>query len=273
MFHWKKLALGPVAAALALLQACGGGGGDAGSAPPPPAPATSPAGIYQAPTGASPSALVFVGGEGQMIGTLVKADATRSDRAAFSGVSIANVGAPGWSMPNALVYTESHPVGGAATVNTVRTTITGSVAGGSFLSISLPDSARPSALPGTVTLPYAGGDWVAPASLATLAGRYVSTVGAGPTQTVNADFSIGATGAISGQFTPLCSVQGTIGVPDATRNVYAGSVTLSGSGCPVTPGASRPLLGGVWRIGTLTAVSFALTHSDGDAVIISANKQ
>jgi len=236
----SAMALVLLLAVASLLGACGGGGGGASPVVPGPQAAVA-TGIYQySSVDPTQGGRVFVDSSGHMIGSICR----DLDSVSFSGVATID-GDGRWTIPNALVATSAYPA-----VTSRTTTISGSVSGGVSLSVDIPDLVRPAAWPSTFTLSYGAGNWVHPASQANLTGRYSNyqlITGRGAVLET-ANFAIDSAGAIRGLVAPDCNAIGTAVVADPARNLYRGTVTLAGSGCPAGLGADVPILGGLQSI-------------------------
>lgn len=256
MSHRHKLRRVVILVVSLVLSACGGGGGSSEQE----VTAASSAGIYDdGGTGGVAYARLFVDSDGKMMGGVtirgtLPGDAMPTHRNIdFSGRATFD-GSGGWSIPNALIatYTSSSSTTEPGTATTVAT-VSGTINPAVSAHLSVPESLRLVGSPAVLTIPYALGatptsaitsrTWLQPASMATLAGRYTYFDGSSPTPYAN--FTIDSAGTFAGLVMRDCNATGNIHVTHPERNIYSGTLSFAGLGCPSGLGNNVHVLGGL----------------------------
>jgi hypothetical protein len=233
----RKTATGIAGLAMALLlAACGGGGGDFQG----PTNAISKVGAYAGPAGTSSGATVMIGGDGRVIGSTF-ANATPASstarRADFSGPATFNADGS-WLIPNARIATVTSSPGTPTQTRTIVGTVSGTIIGGVSVQVQFPFSLHIDGVPDTFGASYTP---VQPATPGALAGHYVNVVSTFPS--TQSDFTIDASGRLTGLVLPGCNATGMLAVIEADRNLYSGTLSFTGSLCPQGVGADVPVLG------------------------------
>jgi hypothetical protein len=201
--------------------------------PMPSSPLVALAGVYTGTTnGPSPNSLFIFGPDGRFVGYNLDASTTHMD--VFYGTAGALTGE--WAAAGATAQHVTYDGGGTPAVQGPAVLAGTDVYATSLSGTVLSNGVSPLVplVGSSLSLTY---NWQssAPASLDIVGGVY-SVPALGEAVTVNP-----STGALTGFVKTNCSISGLVSVPDARRNIYNISATLSGTACAAN--ASVQLLG------------------------------